>query len=866
MFTDLTHRLRSLIRRRTVEQDLDDELRFHFERLIDRHVANGLAHDEALRRARLEMGGFDQVKEEHRDARGVRLLEDLGDDLRYAIRQVKRSPGFAVLAVLCLGLGIGANTSIFSALNSVLFRPLPGADPGRLLMLSRGTSAYFSYPDFQDLQAHGRLLSGLTASFPMESDLEVDGVSEFVAAEVVSANYGSVVGVVPALGRWFTSETEPIAVISYAVWQNRFGGSADVLGRRIGSEAQSYTIVGVAPRAFTGIFAPYRTDIWVPMRTRPRLAAMLDNRSRRLVMVFGRLRSDATPGQASAELNGIEAQLVAEHGASAEPLPPIVAEPIRGIPNPGGRRLVSLSASLLMIVVGVVLLIACVNVGNLLLVRGSLRRRELAIRQALGATKSRLIRQLLTESLVLAIGGGASGLVLAGWTTRILERVMPSVRSTFPIELDLSLDGRVIAFATILSLATTLVCGLVPAWRGSQSSGVAGFKGEIGGSIRRRRPFGLVTQVVLSFVLLLIAGSVIETLRRLQVTDPGFAISGRLYAYIYFPSASTPETGRELYAQALDRLRALPGVLSASQTSALPLMPSGTDCVSLSGGPQLHVSTNAIDLGYFHTMGIGMIAGRDFTSIDLPRESSTIVITDSLAKRLWPNTSPIEERVLIGCQAPQASVVIGVVRDSAVRDVGEPPQPRFYRPFARQYDGGLTAILLETGTDPASMVLAVRQTLLAMGSNIRVYAVEPLSTYIDRSFTGVRWMATVLSGFGLLALVLAAIGLYGVMAYRVSLRTQEIGVRMALGAGRGAIFRDVVLHGLAIAVVGVVIGEVLAVPAIRALASVQAGIRPGTASTHVAGAVIWVAVALAACYVPANRASRVDPMEALRHE
>src|SRR2546422_1244884 len=865
MFTDLTHRLRSLIRRRNVEKDLDDELRFHFERLVDRHVANGLAHDEAMRRARLEMGGFDQVKE-HRDARGLRLLDDLGNDLRYAVRQVERSPGFAVLAVLCLGLGIGANTSIFSALNSVLLRPLPVADPGRLVMLRLGTSAYFSYPDFQDLQARGRLLSGLTASFPMESDLEVDGVSEFVAAEVVSANYGAVLGVAPARGRWFTSETEPIAVISYAVWQNRFGGSTDVLGRRIGSEGQSYTIVGVAPRACTGIFGPYRTDIWVPMRPRPRRAAMLDNRSRRLVMVFGRLRSDATPGQASAELNAIEAQLVAEHGASAEPLPPIVAEPIRGIPNPGGRRLVSLSASLLMIVVGVVLLIACVNVGNLLLVRGSLRRRELAIRQALGATKSRLIRQLLTESLVLAIGGGASGLVLAVWTTRILERVMPSVRSTFPIELDLSLDGRVIAFATILSLATTLVCGLVPAWRGSQTSGVAGFKGEIGGTIRRRRPFGLVAQVVLSFVLLLIAGSVIETLRRLQVTDPGFAISGRLYAYIYFPSASTPETGRELYAQALDRLRALPGVLSASQTSALPLMPSGTDCVSLSGGPQLHVSTNAIDLGYFHTMGIGMIAGRDFTSIDLPRESSTIVITDSLAKRLWPNTSPIGERILIGCQAPQASAVIGIVRDSAVRDVGEPPQPRFYQPFARQYDGGLTAVLLETGTDPAAMVPAVRETLLAMGQNIRVYAVQPLSTYIDQSFTGVRWMAMALSGFGLLALVLAAIGLYGVIAYRVSLRTQELGVRMALGAGRGAIFRDVVLHGLTIALAGVVIGEVLAVPAIRALASLQAGIRPGTPSTHVAGAVIWAAVAFVACYVPASRASRMDPMKALRHE
>jgi putative ABC transport system permease protein len=866
MFIDLAHRFRSLVRRRTVEEDLDDELRFHLERLVDRYVAAGLPRDEALRRARLAIGGFDQVKEEHRDARGVRLLEDLGNDVRYGVRQFKRSPGFSVLAVLCLGLGIGATTSIFSALNSVLFRPLPVADPGRVLMLSRGTGATFSHPDFEDLQARGRLLSGLTASFPMESDLDVDGVSEFVAAEVVSANYGAVLGVAPALGRWLTSETEPAAVISYAVWQNRFGGRANVLGRRIGSEAQSYTIVGVAPRAFTGIFAPYRTDIWVPMRTRPTLTAMLDNRSRRLVMVFGRLRVDATPGQASAELNGIAAQLAAERGAPTEPLSPIVAEPIHGIPNPGGRRLLRLSASLLLIVVGLVLLIACVNVGSLLLVRGSLRKRELAVRQALGATKWRLMRQLLTESLVLALGGGACGLLLALWTTRTLERLMPSMPSTFPIALDLSLDGRVIAFAMILSLSTTLICGLIPAWRGSQTRGVAGLKGDTGDSIRRRRPFGLVAQVMLSFVLLLIAGSVIGSLRRLQVTDPGFAVSGRLYAYVYFPSASTPETRRELYAQALDRLRALPGILNASQTSTLPLMPSGTDCASLSGGPQLHVSTSAVDQRYFQTMGIGITAGRDFTSVDLPRESSTIIITESLARRLWPTTSPIGERVLIGCESARPSIVIGVVRDSAVRDLGEAPQARIYRPFRPQDSGGLTAVLLQTGTDPASMVPAVRDTLLGMGRNIRVYAVEPLSSYIERSLTDVRWMAMVLSGFGVLALVLAAIGLYGVIAYRVTLRTREIGVRMALGAGRGAIFRDVLLNGLATAIAGVAAGEVLAIPASRALASVQTGIRPAALPTHVAVAVLWVGVALVACYVPASRASRVDALEALRHE
>ena len=866
MFTDLAHRLRSLIRRRRVEADLDDELRFHLERLVDRHLAGGVPPDEAVRRARLELGGFDQVKEEHRDVRGVRLLDDLVTDLRYAVRQFARSPGFALLAVLCLGLGIGANTAIFSALNSVLFRPLPVADPGRLVMLTRGASANFSYPDFQDLRSRGRLLAGLTASLPMESDLDVDGVSEFVAAEVVAENYGEVLGVAPVLGRWFTSETEPVAVISYAVWQNRFGGAPDVLGRTIGSEAQSYTVVAVAPRAFTGIFAPYRTDIWVPMRTRPRMAELLADRSRRPVMVFGRLRTGQPADRATAELNGIATQLIAEYGAAKEPLPPIAAEPVRGIPNPGGRRIVSLSTSLLMIVVGTVLLIACVNVGHLLLVRGSLRRRELAVRLALGATKSRLIRQLMTESLVLAIASGASGLVLAFWTTSILERVLSSVRSTFPVDLDLSIDGRVIAFATTLALATTLLCGVVPAWRGSQTSGVAGFKGGIGGTIRRRRPVGLVAQVVLSFVLLLIAGGVIETLRQLQATDPGFVTAGRLYAYMYFPSASTPETGLQLYAQALDRLRAVPGVISASQTAALPLMPSGTECASLAGGPQLHVSTNAVDPGYFHTMGIGLMAGRDFTASDLSRESSTIVITDSLAKRLWADASPIGESLLVGCQAARASVVIGVVRDSAVRDVGEPVQPRLYRPFAREYSGGLTAILLETSTDPAAMVRPVRESLLAAGQNVRVYAVQPLTAYIDQSFTTIRWMATALSAFGLLALVLAAIGLYGVIAYRVSLRTQEIGVRMALGAGRGAIFREVMGHGLTVAVAGVVIGEVLAIPAVRALASVQTGLRPGTPSIHLAAALIWIVVALLACYVPAGRASRVDPMQALRHE
>jgi putative ABC transport system permease protein len=794
------------------------------------------------------------------------MADDLIIDLRYAFRQIRRSPGFSALAILCLGLAIGANTSIFSALNSVLFRPLPGADAARLVTIERRGTASFSYPDFRDLQARTRRLSGLTASFPMESDIEVDGVSEFVAAEVVAGNYGAVIGAAPILGRWFTSDTEPVAVISHAVWQKHFGGRPDVIGRRIGSEAQSYTIVGVAPRDYTGTFAPYRTGLWVPMRTRPRLIAMLEDRSRRLVMLFGRLRDDTTSRQASSELNGIDAQLVVEHGAPKEPLGPIVAEPARGIPNPGGRRIVAMSASMLMIVVSVVLLIACMNVGNLLLVRGALRRRELAVRQALGATASRLMRQLLTECFVLAIAAGATGLLLAVWTTRLLEQLMPSLPSTFPIDLNLAIDWRVIAFAGGLSLVTTLACGLVPAWRGSRRGVLTGLKSEVAGVVTRRRPVGLVAQVVLSFVLLLIAATVVDTLRRLQVTDPGFAVSGRLYAYIFFPSAATPEAGRQLYAQTLERLRALPGVVSASQTSALPLMPSGTDCVTATAGARLQVSTSAVEPGYFRTMDIRMIAGRDFTTVDQRPDASTLVVTDSLAKRLWSDRPAVGEQLSLGCESPRTAVVIGVVRDSAVRDVGEPPQPRIYRPFARDYDGGLAAVLIETGGDAGAMVPAVRQTLAGMGQNIRVYAVQPLSTYVDQSFTGVRWMSMVLGGFGLLALGLAAVGLYGVIAYRVSLRTREIGVRMALGAGRAVIFRDVLSGGLAIAIAGVVIGEALAFPVLRALGAVQVGIRPAGVSAHAAAAAIWAGVALLACYLPASRAASVAPVDALRQD
>ena len=836
MLSDWILRLRSLFKRRAVEQDLDDELRFHFEHLVESQRRQGIARDEAVRRARLQFGGIDQIKEEHRDARGIGVVDDLGRDLRHAARQIRRSPGFALLAVLCLGLGIGVNTSIFGVLSWFLLRPMPVEEPDRLVMITRGEQRGLSYPLYREFRSRTRGLSAVAATFPMESDLDFDGESDFVAAEVVSVDYAQVFGFKPVLGRWFVDEREPAAVISYAVWERRFHLNPSVLGRVVRSEAQSYTVIGVAPREFGGVFAPLRTDLWVPIQTRPKLAARLEERQGSLMaMLFGRLRDDTTTAQAAAELNAIDTQLRTEQGAAAEPVTPIAVESVRGIPNPGSRRLGQRLMTLLMVVVGLVLLIACVNVGNLLLVRGALRQRELAMRRALGASRSRLLRQLLTESLLLAVGGGVCGILFAFWTNKLLQLSFPTNIAVFALQIDLSLDWRAIVFATIVSLLTTVLCGLLPAWRTSGVRGLVAFKGEIGAGPPRRRPVGLVVQVVMSLVLLFVAGSFVQALLRLQATDPGFDVAGRLYAYTWIPSPPfTPESRREFYSQSLERLRALPGVRTVALTSSLPLMPTGSDCAGIPGSQPLPMTSSAVDIGYFDTMGVNLISGRTFTIDDLPRDpAAMVVVNESLARKLWPDRPATNERVMVGCTGAQPAVVVGVVADSAIRSLGETPQPHIYRLFAPQHSGALTAILLDTSSDPAGMVEPVRRALVGLGQGIRVYAVQPLSAHVEKSYAQIRWMTGVLSCFGLVALLLAAVGVYGTIAYRVTLRTQEIGVRMALGASRGDVFREVLRQGLAIVLVGVTIGELLTAGLTVVAGAMQEGIRPTGVSTHI---------------------------------
>jgi predicted permease len=868
MLTDWMLRLRSLFRRTAVEQDLNEELQFHLDQQLEFYLRQGLTREEARRRVRLEFGGIDQIKEEHRDARGVAVVAHLWRDLWHAVRQVRRAPAFTALAVLCLGLGIGVNTSIFGVLNAVTFRPMAVQDPDRVVVVSRGPDARFSLAAYRGFRERTRTLSGLTATLPSESDLDIDGESQFVAAEAVSGNYAAVLGARAALGQWFTEDADPVAVISHAVWQRRFGLDPNVIGRTVRSESQSYTIVGVARSDFNGIFSPLRTDLWIPIDTRPSLARLQDDPAARpLLMLFGRLAEGSTASQASIELNAIDAQVTADQGLRPEKTVPIVADQVRGIANPDSRRRTQVIAAFLSVVVGLVLLIACVNVGHLLLVRGAVRQREFAVRRALGASRGRLLQQLLAESLVVALAGGICGLIFAHWTNAILQRSLPLVQGFFPIQLDFSFDWRVITYATAISLTTTVLCGLLPAWRASRTSALMASKGDIAAGRPRGRPFGLVAQVVMSFVLLLISGTFIQALVRMQSADPGFAVAGRLYAYTYISTAEIARPDRrQIYSNAMERLRALPGVRAATITSSLPLMPSGSECVSIPNGTRLPVTSAAVEPGYFDTMDIALVAGRDFALREASQDAFSIVINERLARMLWPRSSAVGERVLVGCEESQPATVIGVVRNSAVRSLGETAAPHTYVSFARQKEVGLTAILLETTTPPGGMVQLVRRTLVELGQGMRVYNVQPLSDHLEKSYASIRWQASMLTAFGVLALALAAVGLYGVIAYRVALRTREIGVRMALGAGRRQVFREVVGHGLSIAVVGVLIGEVLTIAAGRVLGSMDADIRPPGSVVLAATGIIWMAVALVASYVPAARAARVNPLVALRYE
>jgi len=793
-------------------------------------------------------------------------------DFVFALRLLRKSPGFTVLAVLCLGLGIGVNQSIFSLVNYLFLRPLPVAEPERVVVLGRGGGPLFSWPDYRDFRDRNESMAGLAASNPTESSLDFDGESHAAAAEAVSLNYAGVLGFHPFLGRWFASEDEPAVVLSYAAWRRLFNGDANVLGKRVRCETQWYTVVGVAPKEFTGIYMPMSVDIWVPFQVwaqqHQTMLARMQDRGRPQVFAFGRLKDGIAAGQAAAELNAIAAGISKDDAQSTKTPVPIVVEPVRGVPNINTRRAGAPIAALLMAVVGLVLLIACVNVGNLLLARGASRRREISVRIALGAGRHRVLRQLMTESLVLACCGGLAGVILGSWTSRLLETTLLGSAYGESIQIVLSSDVRVMIFTVALAILTTLLFGLAPAWRVSRNDVMSSLKGDAptGGRLRLRH-LSLVGQVSVSLVLLLTAGLFLRVLLRFEDTDPGFAIANRLFATIYVsPPEFTVETGRQFYAQALDRISGLPGVKHAALIDWLPLQPINPGCAAQPGGETFPATSNSIDAGFLATMRIPLLAGRNFDTSDRPDASPVAIINESLAHRLWPQETAIGKRVLLGCRGPVVLEVIGVARDSKFRSLGEAPLPHVYRPFSQTYSGGLQTLLVETASDPGSLADPIRKAVMATNPAVRLYGIKTLREHVYQSYWGLRFEASALVIFGALALLLAAVGLYGVLAYHVALRTREFGIRMAIGASRQDVFRLVFRQGLKLTMIGVALGLALSVGLARLLANLLYGVSPTDPATYMLTALLWLAVAVAACYFPARRATRVEPLIALRHE
>jgi predicted permease len=810
--------------------------------------------------------------------------QTIGQDVKYGLRQLWSNPGFAAVAVLTLALGIGVNTSIFSLLNALMLRPLAVPNSLGLFGIYRGDGRPWSYADFLDFQQRAGAFSGLAADTTTESALDVGDSSEVVLAEAVSYNYAVVLGVKAALGRWFAIEDERAgdfpAVLSYQTWRRRFGGDPRTIGKPVRLESQWYTVVGVAPKDFRGMAVPVLTEVWVPLvryaQHNEFAARMVKSREGGKVLMFGRLKPGLTAAQAQAELNAVDTQLGRDYSRQETRERPLRVERARGTSDPGYRRLAAQLLTLLSTVAGLVLLISCANVSNLLLGRGVSRRREVSIRLALGASRGRICRQMLLESLLLSAMGAAAGLAAAEWTNRILERGLSSAPSPSAIGASLSLDERVIGFVLIASVLTTVLFGFIPALQASRPDLVPALKGNETFSRNRRltlRNVSVVAQVTLSLVLLIMAGLFLRALRTASSIDPGFDPRPLLSARLYIAKPEFNQvTGVALYRRVVERARTLPGVRNATLSYTSPML-TMSECVladEARGLPgAISAAADIIGLNYFATLGIPLIRGRDFTSSDNSSAAPVVIVTESLARRYWPGQDAVGKRLRVGdgCDKGQGALaeIVGVAKDAQYASLDTAVRPYVFYPFGQHFVG-YVALVMWSEYNPAALTSALRKELHEVDSRLRIYGIETLPDQMDKSLWQTRWEATLLGAFGMLALLIASVGLYGVMAFATNRRTREFGIRMALGARRRDVLELVTGDALTITLAGVGLGLVASLASTRLLRGFLYGLSPTDIPTYAGSALAWLAVSLLASCVPAYRATRVDPSISLRDE
>jgi predicted permease len=888
------------------EEEIIEELSDHLENLYEEILAQGATTEKAYREVHSSLKQSDLLVELRAAVRTARpepiplgsrnsghLLADLWQDLVYAARMLRNAPGFTAVAALTLALGIGANTAVFTIISTLLLNPLPVANSSELAAINTtqakmttqsGEFQLMSYLNIKDFRDRTHSFSSFAAhSNPTAITMTDTGEPHRVFVELVSGNYFETLGIHPFMGRFFlpsedvTPGAAPVVVLGYAAWQGRFGGASDIVGRTIKLNNTPFTIIGIGPKGFKGLYAVFGPDVWVPsMMAEQILPAEQGNALRdRAILLFtgiARLRPGLTIAQARAELNIVASSLEKEF-PDANQGQAVAVRPLNEAAYGPERQPLLFGSTLLMAIVGLVLLIACSNVANLLLSRAAVRRQEMAVRLALGAGRMRLIRQLLTESVLLGLLGGGLGLLFGYAGCQFLWSFRPAEFALNFAELRIS--PGVFVFALAVSLLSGLLFGVVPALRTSRTPVSEVLKEESRAAGRSRGRISLANtllagQVAVSLVLLVVAAMVLQSIQREYTIDPGFETKHVALFMMYPGQAGYNQTRTEqFYKQARERIGSVPGISSLSWASNLPLWGRKETGVVIEGLEQRKKSeaisavVDTVDLNYFSTVGISFVEGRDFTQEDRDISTPIAIINDTMAAKYWPNQSPLGKRL----QLPRGKdfvQIVGVVKTANYQTLGEAPQSCVYLPLRQNYSDAMI-LYVRTERDPSATLAAVQGEIRILDPGLPVEDIRTGTKVIEQALWGAKIGVGLLGVFGLLALALASVGLYGIMAYSVNQRRREIGIRMALGAGQASVLRLILRQGMLLVISGVALGLIFSLLIGRALSKFLYGVGASDAASLAGASLVLLSVALVACYLPARRASQVDPLVAL-HE
>src|SRR5262245_9603980 len=887
MLSRLKAALQGLLVRSKAERELDEELRYHIEQQTEQNIRLGMNSEEARRDARRAFGGVEQAKERSRDARGVRWLEEMWQDLRYGGRMLVKNPGFALIVVVTLALGIGANTAIFSVVYAVSLRPLPYRDAARLVVVWESSPAR-NFPkvpvnpdNFADWRDQNHVFTDMAAfSDDQISVLTGDGEPEEIVSHIATPNLFPLLGVEAAMGRVFaTDEGKPgqprVVLISHSLWQRRFGADPAIIGRKIMLNRNEATIVGVMPAGFQwsvkrGGNVPRPAELWTPYAL-PKDHSVWRGR---FMTTVARLKPGVSVEQAQADMTAITARLEKQYPAYNEKFSAKVV-PLRDQLYEGIRQ------ALLMLfgAVAFVLLIVCANVANLLLGRAAIRGREIALRSALGANRLRIVRQLLTESLLLAVVGGAAGLLLAVWGEDALVSIGPPDLLNLP---QVGINTPVLIFTFGLTLVTSLVIGLVPAWDSSRLNlhdmlKECGSKIAGGRKSRRIRGFLVIAEIAFALALLVGAGLLINSFARLQAVDPGFNPRNVLTMRISLPWQYPEQRRIEFFKQAVERLQTVPGVLAAGAITppALPYNgpPPGTRFF-IDGRPRPPAEQEpntyvcVSDANYFHAMQIPLRRGRFFTEEEAATAHRVVLINEALARKYFPNEDPIGKQLMIQFRLPSQnppSEIIGIVADVKQINADTPAGPAVYWPHSEWVSPVMTLVVRTQG-DPLNVVATASGAIRSLNPEQPVAEIRTMDSLMAKSMARARFNTLLMAVFAAVALILASVGIYGVMANYVTQRTQEIGIRMALGARTGDVMKLVIGQGMRLVLAGLVMGLAGTVGLTRLMKKMLFGVSTTDPMTYAVIALLLTLVALLACWIPARRATRLDPLVSLHNE